>query len=65
MQFTLSDHPQWQLHAQFYPPLLRPATAKKFLVGFEMLVEPQRDLTAESAAERLRELPKTHYKGSI
>ncbi|HCQ66871.1 MAG TPA: galactose-1-phosphate uridylyltransferase [Rhodobacteraceae bacterium] len=54
------DH--WQLHAHFYPPLLRSATVRKFMVGYEMLAEAQRDLTAESAAERLRALPKTHYK---
>jgi len=44
----------WQLHAHFYPPLLRSAKVKKFLVGYEMLGEPQRDITAEQAAERLR-----------
>ncbi|MFZ0547158.1 MAG: UDP-glucose--hexose-1-phosphate uridylyltransferase [Candidatus Promineifilaceae bacterium] len=44
----------WQLHAHFYPPLLRSATVKKFMVGYEMLAEAQRDLTAEQAAERLR-----------
>jgi UDPglucose--hexose-1-phosphate uridylyltransferase len=47
----------WQLHAHFYPPLLRSATVKKFMVGYEMLAEAQRDLTAEQAAQRLRELP--------
>lgn len=47
----------WTLHAHFFPPLLRSATVKKFMVGFEMLAEPQRDLTPESAAQRLRELP--------
>jgi UDPglucose--hexose-1-phosphate uridylyltransferase len=52
----------WQLHAHFYPPLLRSASVKKFMVGYEMLAEPQRDLTAEQAAERLRALPATHYK---
>jgi UDPglucose--hexose-1-phosphate uridylyltransferase len=52
----------WQLHAHFYPPLLRSATVKKFMVGFEMLGEAQRDLTAEQAAERLRALPEIHYK---
>ena len=46
----------WQLHAHFYPPLLRSATVKKFMVGYEMLAEAQRDLTAEQAAERLRAL---------
>jgi UDPglucose--hexose-1-phosphate uridylyltransferase len=44
----------WQLHAHFYPPLLRSATVRKFMVGFEMLAEAQRDLTPEQAAERLR-----------
>jgi len=51
----------WQLHAHFYPPLLRSASVKKFLVGYEMLAEGQRDLTAEQAAERLRSLPNRHY----
>lgn len=45
----------WQLHAHFYPPLLRSATVRKFMVGYEMLAEPQRDLTPEQAASRLRE----------
>ena len=49
-------HPEWHLHLHFYPPLLRSATVRKFLVGYEMLGEPQRDLTPEAAAERLREL---------
>lgn len=48
------DHPHWVLHAHFYPPLLRSATVKKFMVGYEMLAEPQRDITPEQAAERLR-----------
>ena len=52
----------WQLHAHIYPPLLRSATVKKFMVGFEMLAEAQRDLTAEQAADRLRSLPEVHYK---
>jgi UDPglucose--hexose-1-phosphate uridylyltransferase len=51
----------WQLHAHFFPPLLRSATVKKFMVGYEMLAEPQRDLTPEHAAARLRELPTVHY----
>ena len=46
------DRPYWQLHAHFYPPLLR-ASVRKFMVGYELLAEPQRDITAESAAERL------------
>jgi len=48
------DHPHWVLHAHFYPPLLRSATIKKFMVGYEMLAEAQRDITPEQAAERLR-----------
>jgi UDPglucose--hexose-1-phosphate uridylyltransferase len=49
-------HPEWHLHAHFYPPLLRSATVRKFMVGYEMLGTPQRDITAESAAARLREI---------
>ena len=52
----------WQLHAHFFPPLLRSATVKKFMVGYEMLAEAQRDITAEAAARRLRDLPDEHYK---
>jgi UDPglucose--hexose-1-phosphate uridylyltransferase len=48
------EHPEWCLHAHFYPPLLRSATVRKFMVGFELLGSPQRDITAESAAETLR-----------
>lgn len=48
-------------HTHFYPPLLRSATVRKFLVGFEILGSPQRDITAESAAARLRELSEVHY----
>jgi len=59
---TGDDYLHWQLHAHFYPPLLRSATVKKFMVGYEMLAEAQRDLTAEQAAERLRVLPEVHYK---
>lgn len=51
----LKETANWQLHAHFYPPLLRSATVRKFLVGYEMLAEPQRDLTAEQAASRLRD----------
>jgi len=63
--FMEDDHlvkQYWQLHAHFYPPLLRSATVKKFMVGYEMLAEAQRDLTAEGAAERMRALPDKHYK---
>jgi UDPglucose--hexose-1-phosphate uridylyltransferase len=56
------DYQHWQLHAHFYPPLLRSATVKKFMVGYEMLAEPQRDLTPEQAASRLRETSTVHFK---
>jgi UDPglucose--hexose-1-phosphate uridylyltransferase len=52
-------HPEWHLHAHFYPPLLRSATVRKFMVGYEMLGTPQRDITAENAAARLREMKET------
>ena len=55
-------HPEWLLHAHFYPPLLRSATVRKFMVGYEMLGMPQRDITPETAAGRLRDLPEIHYK---
>ncbi len=55
-------HPEWHLHMHFYPPLLRSATVRKFLVGYEMLCESQRDLTAETAAERLRGLSDILYR---
>ncbi len=54
---NLGTQPHWQWHMHFYPPLLRSATVKKFMVGYEMLAGPQRDLTPEQAAERLRALP--------
>ena len=50
------EHEEWHLHLHFYPPLLRSATVRKFLVGYEMLATPQRDITPEAAAERLREV---------
>jgi UDPglucose--hexose-1-phosphate uridylyltransferase len=55
-------HPEWVLHAHFYPPLLRSATIRKFMVGYEMLGMPQRDLTPEMAAVRLREAGGVHYR---
>lgn len=55
-------YPEWHLHAHFYPPLLRSATVRKFMVGFEMLGEPQRDITPEQAADRLRALSEVHYR---
>ena len=56
------DYAHWQLHAHFYPPLLRSATVKKFMVGYELLANPQRDITPEQAAARLRELSEVHYR---
>ena len=56
------DYRHWQLHAHFYPPLLRSATVKKFMVGYELLANPQRDITPEQAAARLRELSEVHYR---
>jgi UDPglucose--hexose-1-phosphate uridylyltransferase len=56
------EYPGWQLHLHYFPPLLRSATVKKFMVGYELLANPQRDLTAETSAETLRELPNLHYR---
>jgi UDPglucose--hexose-1-phosphate uridylyltransferase len=56
------SHPEWHLHMHFYPPLLRSASVKKFMVGYEMLGEAQRDISPEKSAEMLRNLPNTHYK---
>ena len=55
------EHLEWDWHMHFYPPLLRSAAVKKFMVGYEMLADPQRDLTPEVAAARLRDLPEEHY----
>jgi UDPglucose--hexose-1-phosphate uridylyltransferase len=55
-------HPEWHWHMVFYPPLLRSSTVKKFMVGYEMLANPQRDVTPEWSAERLRSLSDIHYK---
>jgi UDPglucose--hexose-1-phosphate uridylyltransferase len=61
--FGMPDIDHWQLHAHFYPPLLRSASVRKFMVGYEMLAEPQRDLTPERAAEMLRAVDATtHYR---
>jgi UDPglucose--hexose-1-phosphate uridylyltransferase len=54
-------HEEWHLHAHYYPPLLRSATVRKFMVGYEMLAMPQRDITPEAAAERLRAVAAKHY----
>lgn len=56
-----SDHPSWHWHMHFYPPLLRSATVKKFMVGYEMLANAQRDITPEAAAEKLKLLSNLHY----
>lgn len=59
--FNQQTNEHWQLHAHFYPPLLRSATVRKFMVGYEMLAESQRDLTPEQAAERLAQQSLIHY----
>ncbi|MFT7685495.1 MAG: UDPglucose--hexose-1-phosphate uridylyltransferase [Candidatus Azotimanducaceae bacterium] len=59
---NIEDKQHWQLHCHIYPPLLRSATIKKFMVGYEMLAEAQRDMTPEQAAEQLRAQSTTHYK---
>nr|XP_022330188.1 galactose-1-phosphate uridylyltransferase-like isoform X1 [Crassostrea virginica] len=61
-EYLQEDNSHWQLHALYFPPLLRSATVKKFMVGYEMLAQSQRDLTAEQAAEKLLSLPDVHYK---
>ena len=59
---TLEDDSHWRLHAHFYPPLLRSATVKKHMVGYEMMAESQRDLSAETAADILKKASTVHYK---
>ena len=59
--FAEGNQEHWQLHAHFYPPLLRSATVRKFMVGYEMLAESQRDLTPEQAADRLRAVSDVHF----
>lgn len=61
-RLTNGEPSHWHFHAHFYPPLLRSATVRKFMVGYEMLGTPQRDLTAETAAARLRALAERHYR---
>ncbi len=56
-----AEHLHWHFHLHYYPPLLRSSSVKKFMVGFEMMAMPQRDLTPEAAAIRLRELSEVHY----
>jgi UDPglucose--hexose-1-phosphate uridylyltransferase len=60
--FNAAPAEHWQLHAHFYPPLLRSASVRKFMVGYEMLAEPQRDLSPEQAAERLRQQSPVHFR---
>jgi len=55
-------HPEWQFHMHFYPPLLRSASVKKFMVGYEMMGESQRDITPEKSAQMLRDITDVHYK---
>jgi len=55
------EHPEWHMHMSFYPPLLRSATVKKFMVGYELFANPQRDITAEQAAETIRKQSEIHY----
>ncbi|WP_272701629.1 UDP-glucose--hexose-1-phosphate uridylyltransferase [Desulfovibrio sp. Fe33] len=59
------EHSHWHFHLHYYPPLLRSRTVRKFMVGFEMMAMPQRDLTAESAAARLREQSEVHYMNAV
>ncbi|MCW8878904.1 MAG: UDP-glucose--hexose-1-phosphate uridylyltransferase [Kangiellaceae bacterium] len=63
--FDQKDHPEWTLHAHFYPPLLRSASIRKFMVGYEMLAEAQRDITPEQAAEKLAQQESIHYQEGI
>jgi UDPglucose--hexose-1-phosphate uridylyltransferase len=55
------SHPEFHFHAHYFPPLLRSAAVRKFMVGYEMLAGPQRDITPEGAAARLRNLTEKHY----
>ena len=59
--FDDGNHDHWQLHAHFYPPLLRSASVRKFMVGYELLAETQRDMSPEEAAARLRTISAIHY----
>jgi UDPglucose--hexose-1-phosphate uridylyltransferase len=59
--YDAGESGHWQLHAHFYPPLLRSASVKKFMVGYEMLGEAQRDLTPEQAAQTLRDQSEIHF----
>jgi UDPglucose--hexose-1-phosphate uridylyltransferase len=59
--FNIENKEYWHWHTHFYPPLFRSAEVKKFMVGYEMLAEPQRDLTAEQAADIIKKQETTHY----
>jgi UDPglucose--hexose-1-phosphate uridylyltransferase len=59
-----NDKSHWHMHMSFYPSLLRSAEVKKFMVGYEMFANPQRDITAEQAAQRLRDCTNTHYSSN-
>jgi len=60
--FDATETAHWQLHAHFFPPLLRSASVRKFMVGYEMMAEPQRDLSPEQAADRLRQQSPIHFR---
>jgi UDPglucose--hexose-1-phosphate uridylyltransferase len=60
--FDSGNHDHWQLHGHLFPPLLRSATVRKFIAGYELLAETQRDITPEEAAARLRDVPAVHYR---
>jgi len=55
------SHEEWHFHIHYFPPLLRSATVRKFMVGYELLAMPQRDITPEDSARRLRECSEVHY----
>lgn len=59
------DYPMLRMHMHYLPPLLRSATVKKFMVGYELMAMPQRDITAETSAQRLRDLPAVHYRETM
>ncbi len=59
------EHPEWHMHMSFYPPLLRSATVKKFMVGYEMFANPQRDITAEQAADKIKSQSDIHYSKDL
>lgn len=64
-ELSKRDNKHWQLHAVYYPPLLRSATVKKFMVGYEMLAQAQRDITPEQASEQLKSSSEIHYKNEL